>query len=129
MRMHAILGAALLTACNTASEPSAPVVAAPKVERPVDLMARVAKRAQACWYARKDRRLAGTRLAAELDSYSGKPRILIVPRNAPQGLPKLVAEAQRVGGRNRFQRYGPLLDAKLAADLDRWAAGNPSCTA
>ena len=122
----AVLACATLWGCTASVDAPRPTAAA---ERPVDMMARVARRVQACWFDRRRAALKGTRLAAELDSYSGRPRILIVPRNRPQGLPKIVAEARAVGGRSRFERYGPLLDATLAADLDRWAAGNPSCTA
>ena len=127
MRALAIIGVLTLAGC-TQGEPPAPA-AAVKQERPVAVMERVARRVQACWYKTPRRALKGTRLAAELDSYSGRPRILIVPRNRPTGLPKIVAEARTVGGSTRFEAYGPLLDRTLESDLNRWARGGSACTA
>ncbi len=100
-------------------------------ERPQTLMVHVAKQVQACWFKKKDPALRGYKMASELNSFSGKPRILIVPRNNPTGLPKLVAQAERRGGRNRFSSFGPLLNTKqgprLAASLDAWARGSKTC--
>ncbi len=100
-------------------------------EKPRALMVRVAKQVHACWFKKKDPALRGYKMASEVNSYSGKPRILIVPRNNPTGLPKLVAQAERRGGRNQFTSFGPLLKSKngprLAASLDAWARGNKSC--
>lgn len=100
-------------------------------EKPQAVMLRVAKQVQACWFKNKDAALRPYKMASELDSYSGKPRILIVPRNNPGGLPKLVAQAERRGGRTSFSVFGPLLQSnngpRLSASLNAWAAGQKTC--
>ncbi|MEE9314578.1 MAG: hypothetical protein V3V02_08000 [Rhizobiaceae bacterium] len=123
---------ASLAACTKSKPPSTPPVASKtSQERPQTLMARVARQAQTCWFKKKDPAFRKYKMATELDSYSGKPRILIVPRNNPAGLPKLVAQAERRGGRNQFTTFGPLLNSKhgprLAASLNAWARGSKSC--
>lgn len=117
----------LLSACTQNNSSSSTVAQ----ERPQTIMVRVAKQAQACWFKKKDPALRKYKMATELDSFSGKPRILIVPRNNPTGLPKLVAQAERRGGRNQFTTFGPLLKSKhgprLTASLNAWARGQKSC--
>ena len=94
-------------------------------------MVRVAKQVQACWFKKPDPALKGFRMASEVNSYAGKPRILIVPKNNPQGLPKLVAQAEKSAGRVRFSSFGPLLASgsgpRLQTSLNRWAAGSTQC--
>lgn len=100
-------------------------------ENPQALMLRVAKQVQACWFKQPDPALKPYRMASEVNSYAGQPRILIVPRNRPEGLPKLVALAKREGGRTQFSTFGPLLaepkGPRLRAALNRWAAGSRQC--
>ncbi len=114
-----------LLACNQSQK----VSRAP--ESPQSLMVRVAKQVQACWFKKPDPALKGFRMASEVNSYAGKPRILIVPRNNPEGLPKLVAQAEKSGGRTQFSSFGPLLSSnsgsRLQASLNRWAAGSTKC--
>ena len=132
MRKQALLliCACALAAC-TKTEPPKVSVANPKQESAQTLMVHVAKQVQACWFKRKDPALKKYKMAAEINSFSGKPRILIVPRNKPTALPKLVAQAQRIGGRNRFESFGPLLQSsdgpRLNASLRRWANGSKTC--
>ena len=94
-------------------------------------MVRVAKQAQACWFGAKDPAFRPYRLAVEVNSHVGRPRILVVPRNRPSGLPKLVAQAERRGARNTFTAFGPLLQTsqgpRLRASLNRWAGGSTTC--
>ncbi len=98
---------------------------------PQSTMVGVAKQVQSCWFAKKDPALKGYTMAPEVNSYSGKPRILIVPRNNPAGLPKLVAQAERLNGRTSFTTFGPLLATadgpRLEASLRAWAQGSRSC--
>lgn len=100
-------------------------------ETPQSMMVRVAKQAQACWFKRKDPTFQGYKMASELNSHSGRPRILIVPGNRPTDLPKLVAQAERRGGETAFSAFGPLLDGpegqRLRASLSRWAGGSAQC--
>ena len=94
-------------------------------------MVGVARQAQACWFKKKNPALRPYKMATELDSYSGKPRILIVPKKNPAGLPKLVAQAERINGRTTFTTFGPLLASasgpKLNASLRAWARGSRTC--
>ncbi|NKB51361.1 MAG: hypothetical protein GKR97_03905 [Rhizobiaceae bacterium] len=98
---------------------------------PQSTMVGVAKQVQSCWFAKNDPALKGYSMAPEVNSYSGKPRILIVPRNNPAGLPKLVAQAERFNGRTSFTTFGPLLATadgpRLEASLRAWAQGSRTC--
>jgi hypothetical protein len=95
------------------------------------MMVHVAKQVQACWFVKDDPALKGYKMAPEINSYAGKPRILIVPRSNPAGLPELVAQAERINGRTTFTSFGPLLKTKdgprLDASLRAWARGSHTC--
>jgi len=132
MKKLMLLAAMLFTlAACTKTEPPKVTAVKPKQESARGLMVRVAKQVQACWFKAKDPALKKYRMAAEINSFSGRPRILIVPRNKPTALPKLVAQAQRIGGKNRFESFGPLLQSsdgpRLNASLNRWANGSKTC--
>ncbi len=92
-------------------------------------MERVALAARDCWFRGKDPAFRAFRLAPELDSHSGRPRILVVPAANPGGLPLLVVEGR--GSPAQLETFGPLLQtgegARIARDVDRWAAGNRTC--
>ena len=98
---------------------------------PQSTMIRVAKQVQACWFAKSDAAMKGYKMAVEINSYAGKPRILIVPHNNPGGLPKLVAQAESLKGKTSFTTFGPLLATedgpRLDASLRAWARGSRSC--
>ena len=98
---------------------------------PQQMMVGVAKQVQACWFGKKDPALKGYTMAPEINSYTGKPRILIVPRNNPGGLPKLVAQAERINGRTQFSSFGPMLATSDGPRLDKslraWARGSKTC--
>jgi hypothetical protein len=98
----------------------------------------IAQAAQTCWFKSKDRAFAGFRLANEVNSPSGRPRFLLVPKNNPGGLPLLVVQAEKKGSATTgtytaVQAFGPLLDtpngSRINADVQRWATGNSACTA
>ena len=71
------------------------------------------------------------RMAPELNSFSGKPRILLVPAKNPNGLPLAVIEAS--GEPARLNAFGPLmaepLGTRIADDARRWATGHTGCSA
>jgi len=100
-------------------------------QSPQAMVVRVAKQAQTCWFAKKDPNFAKYRLASEVNSFSGKPRFLIVPSNNPAGLPKLVVQAERQSGRTELSIFGPLLATpagpKLNSSLRSWARGSTRC--
>jgi hypothetical protein len=98
----------------------------------------IAQAAQTCWFKSKDRAFTGFRLANEVNSPSGRPRFLLVPKNNPAGLPLLVVQAEKKGSATTgtytaVQAFGPLLDtpngARINSDVQRWATGNSACTA
>ncbi len=80
-----------------------------------------------CWFS-GDPVFAAYRYAPEINA-SG-PRILLVDRKTPHGLPRLVVEPKRAG---TADAYGPLLASALAPrirdDLRRWLKGGSECTA
>lgn len=93
-------------------------------------MERIALGANGCWFKSNDPAFTAYRLAPELNSFSGRPRILLVPRNSPESRPMLVVEAE--GNPARLQAFGPVMNdshaARVAADIKRWANGSKSCS-
>ena len=94
-------------------------------------MEQVAIAAHKCWFASKDPAFRGYRMANELNSFSGRPRFLLVPAKNYEARPLLVVQAE--GGSRRVETFGPLMDGalqpRISADISRWAAGNASCGA
>jgi hypothetical protein len=94
-------------------------------------MEQVAIAAHKCWFASKDPDFKAYRMANELNSFSGRPRFLLVPAKNFEGKPLLVVQAE--GPAPDLQAFGPLmqepLGTRIASDLKRWAAGSSSCTA
>jgi hypothetical protein len=118
-----VAAAGLLAACQ--SNPSAPktsTAALPTMER-------IALGANACWFKSGDAAFKAYRLAPELNSFSGKPRILVVPHRSPESRPLLVVQAE--GNPAKLSAFGPLMDepvsGRIAADVKRWAAGFNNC--
>lgn len=104
---------------------------------PTDIMVAVGKAAQTCWFKSKDRAFTGYRLADEVNSPAGRPRLLLVPRRDPGALPALVIQAETRGDAatgtfSDVQAYGPLLSSphgkRITDDVRRWAGGDSSCT-
>lgn len=115
--------AAALAACQTKTP-------APKAnDGALPTMERVALGANACWFKSGDPAFKAYRLAPELNSFSGRPRILIVHRNSPESRPLLVVQAE--GSPARLDAFGPMMSepvgARIATDVKRWAAGGKGC--
>ena len=75
------LVAGLLSACQT-SGPGNLTLQSSKAALPA--MEHIALAANKCWFKSNDRRFSAYRIAPELNSFSGRPRILIVPRARPE---------------------------------------------
>lgn len=115
--------AALVSACQSAPPaPKASTAALPTMER-------IALGANSCWFKSGDAAFSAYRLAPELNSFSGKPRILVVPRRSPESRPLLVVQAE--GQPAKLSAFGPLMDepvsSRIATDVKRWAAGGKGC--
>lgn len=93
-------------------------------------MERVALGANACWFKSGDTAFKPYRLAPELNSFSGRPRILIVKRNSPESRPLAVVQAE--GHPAQLQAFGPLFNepvgVRMATDVKRFAAGGTGCS-
>lgn len=85
--------------------------------------------AQKCWIRSGDREFRQLSVIPELDTRTGKPRLLIVERGKSSGLPKLVVEADE--NPVRITTYGPLASApvsnRINRDVSAWASGRSAC--
>ena len=126
LRFFATAGsiAVLLAGCQS-SKPPAPAqntAALPTMER-------IALGANACWFKSGDAAFKAYRLAPELNSFSGRPRILVVHRNSPESRPLLVVQAE--GNPAKLDAFGPMMGeavgARIASDVQRWAGGGKGC--
>lgn len=115
---------ALLAGCQADKKPtSSPQRAA------LPTMERVAIAANTCWFKSNDPAFRDYRFAPELNSFSGRPRILAVPRHSPESRPMLVVQAE--GNPARLDAFGPLMQGpageRIKADVLRWAGGGTGC--
>lgn len=92
-------------------------------------MERVMVSANACWFKSADPAFAGYQLAPELNSFTGRPRILVVDKKHPTGRPSLVVQAE--GNPAQLQAFGPMISGasggRITGDVNRWAAGTKGC--
>lgn len=92
-------------------------------------MEQVGAAAYKCWFASKDPAFRAYSFANELNSMSGQPRFLLVPRRNFGGRPLLVVQAR--GASSRVEAFGPLLDeplgSRVRADVTRWSRGSGDC--
>ncbi|MBB3741774.1 MULTISPECIES: hypothetical protein [Rhizobium] len=116
--------AAMVAACQTPAPTTGPNRGA------LPTMERVALGANACWFKSGDPAFAAYKLAPELNSFSGRPRILVVHKGSPESRPLLVVQAE--GSPSRLQAFGPMMQepvaGRIAADVNRWSAGNKACS-
>lgn len=119
------LSAAALSSCQSASSSSAASVGTAALP----VMERITTGANACWFRTKDPAFAEYKMAPELNSFSGKPRLLLVAKHSPESRPALVIMAE--GDPARLQAFGPLMTsamhAKITAGVNHWARGNSGC--
>lgn len=124
---HAVVLAAavaLLSACQSANTPArSPSQAA------LPTMERVALNANTCWFKSGDAMFSGYRLAPELNSFSGRPRILAVPRSSPESRPALVVQAE--GNPAKLDAFGPMMAGasgdRIRRDVLKWSSGGAGC--
>ncbi len=120
-----VVGALALASCQSAKPETGGKSAALRA------MEHVATAAHRCWVASGDAAFADVSFANELDSYSGRPRFLLVPKKNYGGKPLLVVQAEGAAG--KVSAFGPMMDGpngkRIAADVTRWAGGGESCEA
>lgn len=128
---------AALSVAAIAAAAAALSACTPRAERPTSnvargalpVMERVALGANACWFKSRDPAFAGYRLAPELNSFSGRPRILVVKAHSPESRPLLVVQAE--GNPARLDAFGPMMGeavaGRITADVNRWARGGNGC--
>lgn len=123
----ALLAASALAACQ--SDDVKPGPAGGGKSAALRTMEQVAIAAHKCWFAAKDPAFRDYSFANELNSFSGKPRFLLVPKRNFSGRPLLVVQAEGPAG--RVSAFGPLMDgplgARISADVGRWSAGDGDC--
>lgn len=119
--------AAIVGGCQSA--PPAAVPQATDKSTALRNMEQVAIAAHRCWFASGDPAFRDYSFANELNSFSGRPRFLLVPRSNYGGRPVLVVQAEGASG--EVTLFGPLLDgpagARIGSDVRRWASGGSDC--
>lgn len=124
----------LVSACQTGA-PSDNISFRSKTA-PVKLVSAIAINAQECWFKSGDRAFRSLRMSSEVNSFSGRPRLLLVTRSDPTGLPRLVVQAETKGDTasgtyTNVQAFGPLLQSgagtRIASDVRRWSNGSKDC--
>ena len=127
-RLLAFAGLATIAATLSACQ-SSPKTAPATNRAALPTMERVALGANACWFKSGDPAFKAYRLAPELNSFSGRPRILVVHRNSPEGRPLLVVQAE--GNPSKLDAFGPLMNEpvapRIARDVVRWGSGGKGC--
>lgn len=119
-----LLSVAALTACQSKPSPSPT-----QGQSALDIMERVAVGANNCWIKSGDPAFKAYSMAPELNSFSGKPRILLVRKGSRDIRPLLVVQAE--GRPPRLDAFGPMMSepvaARIAADVRRWSGGAKGC--
>ncbi len=119
----------MLGACQSAPQPGAAVNTGKSAA--LRNMEQVATAAHRCWFANKDSAFTSYSFANELNSFTGRPRFLLVPRGDYGARPLLVVQAEGVAG--EVQAFGPLMNGasgpRISADIRRWSAGDTVCVA
>lgn len=120
-----------LSGCTAGGEPVAgPLNAEFEGNSAVSVLQNINKRALTCWIKSGDKVFEGFALVPELDTRSGRPRILIVRSGQAQGLPQMVIEAS--GKPVKINTYGPLtqqgISGRINSDIIAWNTGRTGCS-
>ena len=131
--MKAAAGAGLLAAlialAACQSQPSRPAPAGAGKSAALRNMEQVAIAAHRCWFAANDPAFRAYSFANELNSFTGRPRFLLVPTGNVGGRPQLVVQAEGPAG--KVNAFGPMMSepagARVSADIGRWSRGDTAC--
>jgi hypothetical protein len=117
---------ALFAACTPKPTPPTPTSVS---KAALATMERIAVGANSCWFKSNDKDFRGYAFAPELNSFSGLPRMLVVPARNLAGRPLLVVQAE--GNPARIEAFGPMMQqghsSRISADINRWASGQKGC--
>lgn len=117
---------ALFAACTPKPTPPTPTSVS---NAALATMERIAVGANSCWFKSNDKDFRGYAFAPELNSFSGRPRMLVVPARNLAGRPLLVVQAE--GNPARIEAFGPMMQqghsSRISADINRWASGQKGC--
>jgi len=134
--LAAIIIGAGLVACQS-GQPGKPLSYNTKSSAS-DTIVSIGRTVQKCWFKTGDPVFTKFKMASEVNSYAGRPRLLLVPKNNPGGLPVLVIQAEKRGSGasgtfTNVQAFGPLLSenngSRIVADVKRWTDGSTTCKA
>jgi hypothetical protein len=99
-------------------------------QSPATMAAHMAERVGACWFDGNHPAFAEYSYAPELSSPK-RPRVLIVQKSDPTGLPKLVIEVEGAKRGSDIRLFGPLMgsaeSSEIYRDVSRWAGGARDC--
>jgi hypothetical protein len=98
---------------------------------PTSTAVRIAESMGRCWFGGGRAAFADYSYAPELNSFSGRPRVLVVRKADPTGLPALVVEASAADRGASVKLFGPLMASAeapaIGRDIERWAGGATTC--
>ena len=118
---------ALLAGCKTT--PPTDYIQFHAGQDPATVGSHLTERVGACWFGGQRKAFEGASYAPEAGSTS--TRILIVPKEAPHGLPMLIVEVRDAKRGTDVRLFGPLMqgdDAEaIRRDVMRWTGGARDC--
>lgn len=119
----------LLSSCNQSKLTGPGTMTMATDSSALSVMQKVALAANHCWFKSKDSDFRPYRLSPELSSFTGRPRILVVPASNPAERPLLVVQAS--GNPAQIEAFGPLMDraigSRIARDINNWSKGQNKC--
>lgn len=89
----------------------------------------IANNIAACWF--NDKRPAFAQYSYAPESGTRADRILIVPKEEPNGLPALIVEVRKAKRGTDVRLFGPLMQTdeadSIRTDIRRWTGGARDC--
>lgn len=118
---------AALSACQTAPQD---YVSLHANQDAVTIAKRIAGNVGACWFDGDRAAFADLSYTPELSS-DARPRILVVSKDDPAGLPQLVIEVKKARRGSDVRFFGPLMATseaeRINRDVTRWTGGGTGC--
>ncbi len=123
-------GSQLLPACQTANRPT-DYAEFRSSRDPATVAASISDNVAACWFGGTRPAFADLIYVPELTSHSNRPRVLVVAKSDPTGLPKLIVEASAAARGTSVKLFGPLMAtaeaSAISRDVGRWTGGASGC--